>query len=89
MKNKSNNSNYSVFDFSVGANGSGAKIEIYSNKQAVIDGCKGVIDYTSESVTLNCGNGTVLFLGSDFSISSYLENGLVLTGNISSLEFNM
>lgn len=72
-----------------GIGGNGAKIEIYTNKMAVIDGCVGVIQYSEEMVSLNCKNGTVVFLGSGFIISSYLDNGLVLEGKITSVEFNM
>lgn len=72
-----------------GAAGKNAKIEIHSNKTAVVDGCIGVIEYTPEVITLNCGNGTVMFVGSGFIISSYLDRGLVLEGKITSIEFNM
>lgn len=72
-----------------GACGKNAKIEIHSNKMAVVDGCMGVIEYTPEVVTLNCGNGSIMFLGKNFIISSYLDRGLVLEGTILSIEFNM
>lgn len=65
----------------------GAHIELFSNKEAVIDGIKGVLEYTDCYIKLNMGRGTVEFFGTKLELSSLDINGLTISGNISKIEF--
>ncbi len=65
----------------------GAHIELFSNKEAVIDGMRGVLEYNDCYIKLNTGRGTVEFFGTNLEISSLDINGLSISGNISKIEF--
>ena len=67
----------------------GVHIELISNKEAIIDGIKGVIEYGETLVKLNIGRGTVEFWGSDMELLSLDESELCIRGRITKLEFCM
>lgn len=66
----------------------GAHIELNSNREAVIDGCKGIIDYGEEAVRLNIGNGSVTFLGRSLMLKNLTDKQAILVGHIQRIEFD-
>lgn len=72
-----------------GALSGGAHIELFSNKEAIIDGIKGVIEYSDCFIKLNAGRGTLEFWGTGLQISSLDADGIVICGKIEKLEFCM
>ncbi len=68
---------------------SGMSISIYGNTQALVDGCRGVIEYDSESVKLNCGKGIVTFTGESLKITSLINGSVSVYGKINNIEFCM
>ena len=64
-----------------------SKIIINSNKEIIIEGCKNILEYEDDRIKLNLGNKTLLIIGESLSITSITINGVVIMGNISSLEF--
>lgn len=62
-------------------------IDFCSNKEALIDGCLGIIEYNSEIVRLNCKNIILKFVGADLSIKADTIEQITVSGNIFSLEF--
>lgn len=72
-----------------GALTGGAHIELFSNKEAIIDGIKGVIEYSDCFIKLNAGRGTLEFWGTELQISSLDADGIVICGKIEKLEFCM
>ncbi len=66
---------------------SGAHMELFSNNEAVIDGIKGVLEYSDCFIKLNMGKGTVEFYGTGLHISSLDINGLTINGKIEKIEF--
>ena len=75
------------FELPTSTLGKGAHIELFSNKSALIDGCAGVIEYTTEYVKLNIGKGTVSISGLDLQIVFFDAEQLSLSGKISNIEF--
>lgn len=65
----------------------GSKITLNSNDEAIVEGCKNIIEYFEDNIKLNLGNKTVTFLGSNLSINALTINGVVISGKITSLEF--
>lgn len=65
----------------------GSKITINSNKEAIIEGCRSILEYESDRVKLNLGNKTLLIVGNELSIESLTVSGVVISGTIHSLEF--
>lgn len=66
-----------------------ARIELNSNREATIDGCRGIIEYYDTMIVLNIGSGTVQFNGSGLSILSFDSEVAVLRGRITSVEYCM
>ncbi|MBR3594340.1 MAG: YabP/YqfC family sporulation protein [Clostridia bacterium] len=66
---------------------SGAHIELFSNREAIIDGIRGVIEYNDCYVKLNVGKGTLDIFGNTLEISSLDADGLVISGKIEKIEF--
>lgn len=65
----------------------GAHIEMFSNKEIIIDGCCGVNEYGDDYLRLNIGKGSVILCGCDLDIVFFENRLITVRGNISSLEF--
>lgn len=68
---------------------SGPKIELYSNKEAAIDGCSGVIDYYDYLIKLKITGGTVAISGTDLCLTELGNNSALISGNFNTIEFSM
>lgn len=62
-------------------------IHIYGNKEVLLEGCSGIIEYTAEIIKINMGKGTVSFLGKNLFITMLEEKNITINGEISSIEF--
>ena len=62
-------------------------VELWQNRQAVIDGVKGVLSYSGSSVQLNLGAMVVTFRGADLTIKSYQLEQLQLAGTIAEVHY--
>lgn len=77
-----------ALELPAGTLGGGARIELLSNREATVDGCRGILDYSDEAVRLNVGNGSVTFFGRDLMIKTLSDREAVLAGHIQRVEFN-
>lgn len=64
-----------------------AQITLKGDKEAIIDGCYGIIEYSDCFIKVNIGNGNLKLIGCDFSISDYSEHNITVCGIIKSIEF--
>jgi len=78
-----------AFDIPPGVAGSNVKIELNANREACVDGRKGIIEYYDTLIKLNVGNGTVSFCGRNLHISVYNADVAVIIGTIHSVEYCM
>jgi sporulation protein YqfC len=62
-------------------------VELWQNRQAVIDGVKGVLGYSEAQVQLNLGVLVVTVKGAQLSIRSYQGEQLTLGGVIAELHY--
>ena len=62
-------------------------VELWQNRQAVIDGVKGVLSYSGSSVQLKLGSLVVTFRGADLTIKSYQLEQLQLAGTIAEIHY--
>ena len=69
--------------------GSGVRshIELFSNREIIIEGCRGVDEYREDYIKLKLIKGSITLCGSEFCIKSFENSSIVVNGNISSLEF--
>lgn len=65
----------------------GALIELTGNRQAVVDGCDGIVDYNEEKILVRTGRFTVHFSGRNLRLKCLTENSAVIEGFISSVEY--
>ena len=64
-----------------------AQISLKGNREVIIDGCYGIIEYTDCLISVNIGGGTLKFIGVDFTVSDYSDSNIIVQGIIKSIEF--
>lgn len=62
-------------------------MEIVSNTCALVDGCKGVLEYDDSLIKLNLGKKSVCFRGNSLTIKSLAMEQAMVEGFIVSVEF--
>lgn len=62
-------------------------MEINGNREAVVEGCSGVLEYNSQVVRVVTRGKTVRFTGRGLTIRSLTADALVVAGFITSIEF--
>lgn len=61
--------------------------ELKGNKEIVIEGSKGVIEYTDELIRINTTIGLVCFRGRNLNLKCITSGELIINGFILSIEF--
>lgn len=68
--------------------GSGmAHIELSGNREAVVEGCCGVLEYDENVIRLNVGDAVLRLCGRGLGIRSLTADSVVIEGFILSLEY--
>ncbi len=63
-------------------------IEIEGNRQAILAGCRGMVVYTDEQVSLRTVEGCITVYGRELELRDYSTDAVVLTGRLSRIEFS-
>ena len=63
------------------------KIETKFNKEIIVDGCRGVIDYSDESISINVEKGIVIINGINLTLYSLEEGYVIIRGVILDISF--
>lgn len=63
-------------------------VEIQGNRQATIQGAKGIIEYTEELIRINLQEQEVRFYGQKLKIDCLSQDSLEIRGRISRIEYN-
>lgn len=66
---------------------SGAHLELFGNKEIIIEGCMGVLEYSDTYLKLKLPKGALLVCGCDFDIVCFAGTTITIRGKVSSLEF--
>lgn len=64
-------------------------IELVSNKEAMIEGCSGIVEYNDTLVTVNCKKITVSIEGTDINLKTLASDIIEVTGTFSNISFSM
>ena len=64
-----------------------ARVELTGNRRAVVEGCRGILEYEDDTIRLNTTSGIVRFICRDLGMSCLTEDSAVVTGCILSVEF--
>lgn len=65
----------------------GVRVELLSNSHAVIDGCRGIIEYSDCDIRLSADRLVLHFCGQGLQIQSFSRQNMVIRGRISALQF--
>ncbi len=63
------------------------QIEIAGNREAVIDGCQGILEYDENTIKLTTGKMSIKFTGRGLQIKVLTHDSAVIEGFISNIEF--
>ncbi len=62
-------------------------LEFRSNKEVIIEECKGILEYGEKQVRINGSDCILRFQGRDLQLCTMTEDSIVLSGHIERLEF--
>lgn len=63
------------------------RVELLSDREAVVDGCRGILEYSESCIRLCTGALTVRFCGEGLTMRSFGSTGAVVAGKIRSVDF--
>ena len=63
------------------------QMEIAGNREAVIDGCQGILEYDENVVKLTTGKMSIRFFGRGLQIKVLTHDSAVVTGFITNIDF--
>lgn len=62
-------------------------LKLVGNNECIIDGLKGILEYTKEKIKINLGKNNITLFGDELYIESFSPEGAVVEGTIITLEF--
>lgn len=65
------------------------RIEMTGNREIIIDGCKGVIEYTENNIRICLGESVMSISGDNLIIQSFDNDVVIITGQISDIDFTV
>ena len=63
------------------------RIEMTGNREIIIDGCKGVVEYTENNIRLSLGESVMSLSGDNLLIQSFDNDVVIISGQISDIDF--
>ena len=63
-------------------------IELFGNHEAIVNDCKGILEYGSEKIKINMGKNIVSFTGNDLFMNEYGSSRAKICGTIITVEFS-
>ena len=64
------------------------RVELLSDREAVVDGCRGILEYSESCIRLCTGALTVRFTGEGLTMRNFGGLGAVVEGKIHSVDFS-
>ncbi len=66
-----------------------SKIELNFNKEAIIEDCKGVLDYGDTRIVLNVRGGLIIFEGANLCLHSFESSVAVIKGDFINISYEL
>ncbi len=63
------------------------KIEMSGNREIIVDGCRGVVEYSEDVIKLNLGETVLTLSGDGLVINSFDSSIAVISGQIGGISF--
>ena len=64
-----------------------SRIELFSNREMILEGCLGVMQFNDNYIKLSLKGGNLILYGKSFDISGFSQNTITVRGYIESIEF--
>ena len=64
-----------------------SRIEMYSNKEIVVDGCMGVLEFSDTYIKIKLKKGNAVIYGNGLNINGFEEKTITVSGSLQSVEF--
>lgn len=61
------------------------RIELRGQNEMTVEGCRGIVEYDENSVSLNLGNISLNIAGKSLEISTFSEQQAVITGVVTNI----
>ncbi len=65
------------------------RLELRFNREIIIDGCKGVIDYSDQRISLNVEKGIIIIEGANLSLQTFEDSYAVIVGTFTNIGFEV
>lgn len=65
-----------------------AMIQLMGNRECIVEGCQGILEYGNDSIKLNIGTVILTFRGEDLTLRALNDDGAVVEGIITDLNFS-
>ncbi len=62
-------------------------LEFSGNREVVVEGCRGILEYDEDVVCMDLGKLKVRFLGRGLSLRNFTDHSAILNGFVTSVEF--
>lgn len=62
-------------------------IELFSNEEITVEGCRGILDYNEQYIKLRLIKGGVILFGDTLLVTFFENSTIRIKGKISALEF--
>lgn len=63
------------------------QMELLGNREAIVEHCQGVLEYSDRLVRLNAGRMTIKFTGRGLQLKNMSDSSVVVEGYFTSIEF--
>jgi sporulation protein YqfC len=63
------------------------RIEMTGNREIIIDGCKGVVEYTENNIRISLGESVLSLSGDNLVIQTFDNDVVIIDGMISDIDF--
>ena len=64
------------------------RVELLGNHQAIVDGCRGIIEYSDTCIRLSTDRLILKFTGAEMEIKSLTDTSVIVEGSILELEYS-
>lgn len=64
-----------------------AHLEFSGNREVIIEGCRGILEYDEDIVCIDAGKMTVRFMGRGLELRNFTDHSAIINGFILSVEF--
>lgn len=76
-----------ALDIPSSALGGMPQVELSGNREAVVDGCQGVLEYDENVIKLATGKMSIKFIGRNLQIKVLTHDSAIVDGFITGIEF--